>query len=781
MAPEPFTDSRRLTGCNVYFAGTGAALETARGLAFGDDALARWQANIAAARAALGWPETDTVLRRHASGASLAFTAPLDQLYTATEANEWAWWSACLDSDANSDSQVSAGEISASVVPFSHWEKVAEGRMREEAHSSNATFRKKLPFDQETKDFIRQLRKNSTQPEQLLWSFLRDRRLHGQKFRRQKSLGPYVLDFYCHELKLAIELDGGQHNEPQPLANDAKRDAFVASQGVMTLRYRNHDVLARTEDVLFDISHRVLALVKGDAATGEPIPSSARWAPSPEGRREGQMLFHAPGHAAVWDADSALQTLRLAAAAEARPELIALQQQAAMHQVAFLADDDEVSLGEGVGSRTWFVDGLPAPVSVPWRDLHDIPVALVTGSNGKTTSVRLLAAMARAHGWRTAHSCTDGVYFEGQPLEAGDFSGPTGARTALRHPQAQAAVLETARGGLLRRGLAVGRANVAVVTNISVDHFGEYGVHTLQDLARVKLTVARAVDAGGLLVLNADDAVLREQAPALACPIGWFALDFDHALLQAQRGNGGPACGVRDGTLCLHANGSTFALGQAAAMPITLGGRAGYNVANIAAAALAGYALGIAPGTLAATLMRFGASGADNPGRLQQWRFGALQVYVDYAHNPDGLRGLLRAVDASARPGRMAIMLGHAGNREDADLRAVASVAASVRPERVVLKDIAGYERGRAAGEVAAIMRAQLLADGVTDAAITTCLDEVEAACIPLAWARDGDLLVLPIHEMDARDRITALLDRMQATGWQAGDPLPSATGVGAT
>jgi UDP-N-acetylmuramyl tripeptide synthase len=119
------------------------------------------------------------------------------------------------------------------------------------------------------------------------------------------------------------------------------------------------------------------------------------------------------------------------------------------------------------------------------------------------------------------------------------------------------------------------------------------------------------------------------------------------------------------------------------------------------------------------------------------------------------------------------MILGHAGNREDADLRAVAATAARARPELVVLKDIAGYERGRAAGEIAAIMRAQLLADGMRPETIATCLDEVEAARLPLSWARDGDLLVLPIHEMDARERITALLDHLAATGWRPGQPLP--------
>ncbi|WP_343037708.1 DUF559 domain-containing protein [Pseudoxanthomonas gei] len=758
MLPEPFQDSRRLTGSNLYFDGPGAALETARGLHFDDATLSAWTRNIEAARTALGWPETETVLRRHDSGVSLAFTAPADQLYTATEVNEWAWWAA-LD------------------VPFSHREKVAEGRMREGARGSTTTPRRKLPFDAETQDFIRELRKNSTEPEQLIWFFLRDRRLHGQKFRRQKSLGPYVLDFYCHELKLAIELDGAQHNEPDKLVLDAKRDAFTASQGIATLRYWNHDVLASTELVLEDIWNQVYARASDDTGGGKSMPSSALRAPSPEGRRkQPPARFHAPGHAATWDEESALQTLRAVARAEARPALITLMRAARSHHLPFLADDDEVTLGEGEGGRTWFVDELPTPDGVPWEQLHAIPTALVTGSNGKTTTVRLLAAMTRAHGWRTAHSCTDGVFFDGLALEAGDFSGPTGARTALRQGQAQAAILETARGGMLRRGLAVAHANAAIVTNIAPDHFGEYGIHDLDDLARVKLVVARAIDQDGLLALNADDPVLVRQSAALGCPQGWFALDFDHPLLQAARAAGRPTSGLRDGRLLLQLADDAHDLGEVAAMPLTLGGRAIYNIANIAGAALTAAALGIPSGTIAAVLARFGRDQADNPGRLQHWRFGQLEVFVDYAHNPDGLRGLLHAVAADRRSGRLAMILGHAGNREDADLRAVATTAASARPELVVLKDIAGYERGRAAGEVASIMRAQLLEDGVPADAISTCLDEVEATRIPLSWARDGDLLVLPIHELDAREQVTNLLDAMAAAGWRAGDALPPIT-----
>ena len=756
-AAEPFEDSRRLTGCNFHFAGTGAVLEAAPGVPFDDATLARWRDNVAAARAALGWPEGEVAVRRHRSGVSLAFAAPPDQLYAATEVNEWAWWNA---------------------VSFSPGEKVPEGPMREGSRPADASPRKKLPFDDEAKAFIRNLRRNATDAEHLVWSYVRGRRLHGQKFRRQQAMGPYVLDFYCHDLRLAIELDGGQHNEAEQAARDQRRDAFMAARGVRTLRYWNDEVMSRTDEVLADVWSTVDALVgvgSGDAASGDVLPSSALRAPSPGGRRGEQepRLYHTPGHAAAWDIDSAMHTLQALAAAEANPALVALQSAATAHGLPCLPDDDEVSVGTGTGGRTWAVGALPDPDGVDWAALHAIPTALVTGSNGKTTTVRLVAAMARAHGWHTAHSCTDGVFLDGRALESGDYSGPTGARTALRQPSAQAAVLETARGGMLRRGLAVCHADVAVVTNVSADHFGEYGIHDLDDLAAAKLTVARAIGNDGLLVLNGDDATLRRQAEAITCAKGWFAREFDAPLAAAHRARGGATCGVRDGRLRLSLAGVEHDLGAIDAMPLTLGGRAGYNVANAAAAALAAAAMGIPPQVIAATLLRFGSDHGDNPGRLQRWRFGALEVYVDYAHNPDGLLGLLHAVGAGRRDGRLAVILGHAGNREDADLRAVAATAAGFAPELVVLKDIGGYERGRASGDIARIMRAALRDAGIADAAIETRLDEVEAARRPLEWARDGDLVVLPVHELGARAKVVALLDTLRASDWRPGMPLP--------
>ena len=473
----------------------------------------------------------------------------------------------------------------------------------------------------------------------------------------------------------------------------------------------------------------------------------------------------APGHPATWDEAEASTTLTAMARHEASPVQRTLLDMAARHRLPALSGEGRISFGSGRGGRDFPCEPWPAPASVPWAQLHAIQTVLVTGSNGKTTTVRLVAAMLQATGKRVGLSCTDGLFIADERIEAGDYSGPLGTRTVLRRRDIDAAVLETARGGILRRGLAVDRADAAIVTNISADHFGEYGVHTLADLAAVKLTVARAIDADGLLVLNADDALLREAGTGLDVPIGWFSLDSQAPFLHEHAATR-PACVLRDAHLWLHPQGVAGPgtdLGDARNMPLSVEGAARYNLANLAGAALLGFALGIAPVVIATVLSRFGADNADNRGRLERWDVDGVRVWLDFAHNPEGIAGLLDVVAGAGRQGRLAIILGHAGNRRDEDICAVAHAAARYRPDRVVLKEIKGYERGRELGEVAGLMRAALLADGIAPAAIEFIPDEVSAARSVLDWARPGDVVVLLIHAMAAKETLAAMLDARAA------------------
>jgi cyanophycin synthetase len=457
------------------------------------------------------------------------------------------------------------------------------------------------------------------------------------------------------------------------------------------------------------------------------------------------------------------------AESEIRPVLRQLLAARATHALPYLLDDSDLTLGAGTGGRTYPLAALPEVSKVPWDQLHDIPTAVVTGSNGKTTTVRLLAACARAHGWRTAYNCTDGVFLDHESLASGDYSGPQGTRRVLREPRCEAAILETARGGILRRGIAVSQAHTAVVTNVSSDHFGEYGIHDLDGLADVKLSVGAVVKPGGLLVLNADDAHLRVKALQLnqrfgALPLlGWFAQDADSEALRTHRAQGGSTCGVRDGRLTLACGHDEHDLGSVASMPLTIGGFARYNLANLAAAALAARALGISPTTIAAVYARFGANVEDNPGRMMRYHIGGVNILLDYAHNPEGLRSFL-AVAEQLRAGsaRLGLLLGHAGNRQDSDIEDLARAAAQFAPDLVVVKEIPTMLRGRAPGEIPRIIRAALLRAGIPESSLLMGESEIEAAESALNWARPGDVLGLLVHGADARAALLELLKERQ-------------------
>lgn len=475
---------------------------------------------------------------------------------------------------------------------------------------------------------------------------------------------------------------------------------------------------------------------------------------------------------AVLDEAGALARFERLAAHEARPRLRALHDAGEAHGLQVLLDEQSLSLGTGEGGVTWPLEALPEATALGWATLRDVPVAVVTGSNGKTTTVRLIAACAAAAGLRTGVSCTDGLFVAGAEVGAGDYSGPAGARRILRDGRVQAAVLETARGGILRRGLALQRAHAAVVTNVSTDHFGEYGIHDLDALADVKLTVAQLVRHSGLLVLNADDELLRARSSGLARrygsrpATGWFALDADAPPLLAHRAAGGATCGVRGGRLLLASSGAQHDLGAVADMPLSLGGRAHYNVANLAAAALAATALGVTPAAIATTFAEFGASAADNPGRSMRFDLGGVRVLLDYAHNPGSLNGLLEvARQLRGDGGRLGLLLGHAGNREDADYERIAATVASFGPDLVVVKETDGYLRGREPGEVPALIRAALRRRGLAEQSLPQRAGEVEAARCALEWARPGDVVALLVHSLPAR---AAVLEMLHGAGVRA-------------
>jgi UDP-N-acetylmuramyl tripeptide synthase len=468
--------------------------------------------------------------------------------------------------------------------------------------------------------------------------------------------------------------------------------------------------------------------------------------------------------AAEPDLEPAAGAIRAEIAAERNPALVALAAEAARRGVAFVHGDDQVSVGLGKGSLAWPERELPAPDMVAWASVHDVPVALVTGTNGKSTTVRMLAAMAAAAGHTVGLSTSDWIKVAGEVVEEGDFSGPTGARLVLRDRRVDLAVLEVARGGLLRRGLPLARADVAVVTNIAADHLGEYGIHDVDALAEAKLVVAKAVARSGRLVLNADDRHLRGYLSASTRPPVWFGIRNAPAA-------GAEAALVEGNELVLIENGRRTPVLAIDRFPAAFGGAASHNLANGLAALAAGRVLGLAPAAMAAGLARFGTAPADNPGRAVRREVGGVEVLVDFAHNPHGIDAIAPLV-RSLPARRRLLILGQGGDRSNEDIRALARAGWRLDPDLVLVKEMDHYLRGRAPGEVPAIIALELRRLGAGEGAVRLAGSEIEAARAAFAWAEPGDLLILLCHE--ARAAVMALIDDLVESSWRPGHPLPA-------
>jgi cyanophycin synthetase len=470
------------------------------------------------------------------------------------------------------------------------------------------------------------------------------------------------------------------------------------------------------------------------------------------------------------DLAEAAERLRAEVDRDRNPALLALQAAAEARGVAFLADDKLASVGLGTGSLSWPVEALPAPDQVSWEQVHDVPVVLVTGTNGKTTTVRLLAAMARSAGLAAGLTSTDRIEVDGEVVERGDLSGPGGARTLLRDRRVELAILETARGGLLRRGLAVHRAEAAAVTNVAADHLGEHGVEDVEALAEVKMIVARAVGPEGRLVLNADDPLLVARAGRSAAPVSWFSLDPERPAFQALLGPETPAWVLHGGEIERWHGGWRQTLAHLDEIPLAFGGAARYNVANALAALALGAAVRLPDEAMLRALRQVRGTAEDNPGRGNLLELGGVKVLLDYAHNPHGLAAVLGlAVNLPARR-RLLVVLGQAGDRDDEALRELARTAWSFRPDRVLVKELPEMLRGRPEGEIPAILEDELRRQGASEGSLGRARNEMEAVRQALAWARPGDLVVLLVHVQ--RDEVLELLGRLREAGWQAGQPV---------
>ena len=422
------------------------------------------------------------------------------------------------------------------------------------------------------------------------------------------------------------------------------------------------------------------------------------------------------------------------------PGLAELIRAARAHDLPLLVDDEAITLGSGPTQLRFARQGpLPAAAAIDWSALGRIPIGIITGTNGKTTTTRLVARMARASGRIPGITSSDGVAVDEQLVHRGDFSGPEGTRLVLRHPAVEIAILETARGGILRRGLTVERCDAAVITNVSADHLGDYGIDDVATMARVKAVVGRDART---VVLNADDPALVAIAPSFAGEVVWFA----------RHPRPGIAWTVRDGQL-VHRDRPLVAIDR---IPITFGGRATYNLENALAAAALAHALGLPDAAIVAGLCGFTSSSEDNPGRGNLFEVGGVSVLLDFGHNPAAIRGVLvlaRGLLAQRGAGALRVTIGMPGDRLDAELHEVAREVAAGDPAQVIVRELpAELLRGRGPGAVPDLLAAGLREHGVSEIAFAaTEVDAVERA---LADAQPGDLVLVLAHLDRAVDEL---------------------------
>jgi cyanophycin synthetase len=374
-----------------------------------------------------------------------------------------------------------------------------------------------------------------------------------------------------------------------------------------------------------------------------------------------------------------------------------------------------------------------------------IPVVAVSGTNGKTTTTRLIAHILTKNKLRVGMTGTDGVYIQNKRIDTGDCSGPRSARNVLLHPDVDAAVFETARGGVLREGLGFDRCDVAVVTNIGVgDHLGLNYISTVEDLAVVKRVIVQNVAPNGVAVLNAADPMVVKMAKVCPGSVTFFAADPQHPVMAAHRAKGRRVV-YRDGDAIVAAQGKIEHRIFLRQIPLTRNGTIGFQVENAMAAIGAAWALNVDWRIVAAGLADFTSDAATAPGRFNLFEYRGATLIADYGHNPDAIQALVTAVESMPAK-RRAVVISGAGDRRDEDLRRQTEILGDAFDDVILYED--QCQRGRADGEVVALLR-----QGLRSARRATHVEEIvgEFRAIDAALARlqPGDLCLILIDQVE--------------------------------
>ena len=406
----------------------------------------------------------------------------------------------------------------------------------------------------------------------------------------------------------------------------------------------------------------------------------------------------------------------------------------------------EVNAGPGFRMHLAPTKGLPRNVAAPVIDklfphgsTSRIPIIAVTGTNGKTTTTRLISHIAKMNGYRVGYTTSDGVYIQNRLLMTGDCTGPASAEFVLRDPTVNMAVLECARGGLLRAGLGFKKCDIAIVTNVASDHLGLKGIHTIEQLARVKGVVPETVLPDGYAVLNADDDLVYNMRRSLDCNVALFSLDENNPHIKALQRRGGITAVYENGYVTICRGEWKMRVMKAKDIPLTYGGKAKFMIQNVLPAIIAANVQGISIEDMKAGLETFIPSATQTPGRLNLFKFENFNILLDYAHNPAGMRALKGFTDSLEATVKVGIIAG-IGDRREEDNKEMGSIAAEMFDEIIIRQD--KRLRGKTEEELI-----KMLEDGIKmkdpNKKTTIIPSEKEAITYAVKNAVKGSLIVL--------------------------------------
>lgn len=404
----------------------------------------------------------------------------------------------------------------------------------------------------------------------------------------------------------------------------------------------------------------------------------------------------------------------------------------------------EVNAAPGFRMHLAPSEGLPRNVAAPVVDMlyppgksSRIPIIAITGTNGKTTTTRLMAHIVKNNGFKVGFTTSDGIYVQNHMMEKGDTTGPISAEYILKDPTVEFAVLETARGGILRSGLGFSRCDIGIITNIQEDHLGLSDIHTLDDLARVKSTVVKSIKKDGWAILNAEDEQCLKIAKELSCNVAYFSMDENNPTVKQFSKEGKIVAVYENGYITIKKGEWKIRVEKATHVPLTMGGKAKFMIANVLAATLAAYLQGFKTEDISLSLQTFIPSAAQTPGRMNIFEFKKFKVLIDFAHNPAGYKGVeeyLSSVEATKKIG----IIAGVGDRRDEDIKECAAIAARMFDHIIIRQE--KHLRGRTEEEIIGLIMEGIAQSGrnVTHEIIKK---EVEAIKHAIDNAEDGSFI----------------------------------------